>query len=125
MTDTDMLFSETPHFTRAALREILIPEGGTDTTLAKYTFRHRGRKVERIARLDDLTDQEKAAALAFILEHGAGVRIKRKNTPPTLETLPEFEPLPDDLIDGVVEPDPVEKVLQLSETDDRPPKQSP
>jgi len=96
----DVLFSDTPHFTLAALREILIPEGGTDTTLAKYTFRKRGRKVERMARLDDLTEQEKAAALAFILAHGGGVCIKRKTTPPSYETLPELEPLPDDLTEA-------------------------
>lgn len=96
----DVLFSDTPHFTLAALREILIPEGGTDTTLAKYTFRKRGRKVERIARLDDLTEQEKAAALAFILAYGGGVRIKRKDPPPSYETMPELEPLPDDLTEA-------------------------
>lgn len=100
--------SDLPRFTRAALREIFIPEGGTGTTLAKYTFRKRGRKVEKLARLDDLTDQEKAAALAFILEHGAGVRIKKKDTPPMLDKLPEFEPLPDDLTDAVAKRDPVE-----------------
>lgn len=97
MTDTDMLFSDTPRFTLSALREIFIPEGGTGTTLAKYTFRKRGRKIEKLARLDDLTAEERAAALAFILEHGAGVKIKRKDTPPMLDKLPEFEPLPDDL----------------------------
>lgn len=95
--EKNMELSDLPRFTRAALREIFIPEGGTGTTLAKYTFRKRGRKVEKLARLDDLTDQEKAAAFAFILEHGAGVRIKKKDTPPMLDKLPEFEPLPDDL----------------------------
>lgn len=105
MTDTDMILSDTPHFTLAALREILIPEGGTDTTLAKYTFRHRGRKVERIARLDDLTEKERAAALAFILEYGAGARIKRKDPPPRYETMPELEPLPDDLTGELQQPE--------------------
>lgn len=103
--EKNMELSDLPRFTLAALREILIPEGGTDTTLAKYTFRHRGRKVERIARLDDLTEQEKAAALAFILEYGAGARIKRKDPPPSYETLPELEPLPDDLLKDVDETD--------------------
>ena len=92
--------SDLPRFTLAGLREILIPEGGPGTTIAKYTFRKRGRKVEKIARLDDLTEQEKAAALAFILEYGAGICIRRMTTPPNYETLPEFEPLPDDLTEA-------------------------
>ena len=95
--DTDLKIPDVPRFTLAALQEITIPEGGTDSTLAKYTFRKRGRKVEKIARLDDLTEKERTAALVFILEHGAGVRIRRKNTPPSMDVLPEFEPLPDDL----------------------------
>jgi len=97
--------SDLPRFTLAGLREILIPEGGPGTTIAKYTFRKRGRKVEKIARLDDLTEQEKAAALAFILDYGGGVRIKRKDPPPSMETLPELEPLPDDLLKDVDETD--------------------
>lgn len=107
--DTELKIPDTPRFTLAALREILIPEGGPGTTIAKYTFRKRGRKVEKIARLEDLTEQEKAAALAFILDYGGGVRIKRKDPPPSYETLPELEPLPDDLLKDVDETDTPEK----------------
>ena len=108
MDEEHIELSDLPRFTRAALREIFIPEGGTGTTLAKYTFRRRGRKIEKLARLDDLTAEERAAALSFILEHGAGVRIRKKDTPPMLDKLPEFEPLPDDLTDAAGSRDPAD-----------------
>lgn len=115
--EKNLELSDLPRFTLSALREIFIPEGGTGTTLAKYTFRHRGRKVERIARLDDLTEQEKAAALAFILEYGAGARIKRKDPPPSYETLPELEPLPADLTEPCA---PTDAVIQRGQKSPEP-----
>ena len=97
--NTQPPFSDLPRFTLAGLREIVIPAGETDSTLAKYTFRRKGKRIEKFAKMDDLTEQEKAAALAFILAHGQGVRIRRKDTPPCYEELPALE-LPDDLTEG-------------------------
>lgn len=69
-------FNDEPRFTLESLREIHIPKG-QGSTLARFVFIHARRKVERFARYEDLTDQERTAALAFILEHGETV-VKRR-----------------------------------------------
>lgn len=73
----DLSIPVTPRFTLETLREILIPEGGAGTTLARYTFINAARRVVKRARIEDLTEEERHAALAFILEHAAGVKVKR------------------------------------------------
>ena len=105
-----------PRFTLDALQEIRIAEGDGESTIAAYSFTHKGKTVEKMATLDDLTRKEREAVLAFILAHAPAVRIRRRkpkktrnptriyNTeavefePIDLETLtppkmPEFEPI--------------------------------
>lgn len=69
-------FPKKPRFTLESLREIRIPKGAGCTVTA-FVFIHEGRKVEKIAGVEDLTAEERTAALAFILEHGETV-VKRK-----------------------------------------------
>lgn len=75
MTNPDA-FPVEPRFTLESLREIRIPKGAGSTVTA-FVFIHAGKKVEKYATVEDLTDQERTAALAFILEHGETV-VKRK-----------------------------------------------
>ena len=87
-----------PRFTLEGLREIRIASGEGESTLANYVFIHKGRKVEKYARLEDLSKAEQAAALAFILLHGE-TRVKRKTPirerpPIDLEAL-SLDDLPD------------------------------
>lgn len=87
-----------PRFSLDALREIRIASGEGESTLANYVFIHKGRKVEKYARLEDLSKAEQAAALAFILLHGE-TRVKRKTPirerpPIDLEAL-SLDDLPD------------------------------
>ena len=87
-----------PRFSLDALREISIASGEGESTLANYVFIHKGRKVEKYARLEDLSRAEQAAALAFILLHGE-TRVKRKTPirerpPIDLEAL-SLDDLPD------------------------------
>jgi hypothetical protein len=106
MTEPDILgnltFSPEPRFTLASLREIRIPAGDTRSSLCAYIFIKRGKRIEKIARLEDLSDKERAAALAFILHHGRTI-IRRHSTPPSLDELPEFEPLPDPSAEEVLQ----------------------
>ena len=117
MTEPDILgnltFSQEPRFTLASLREIRIPAGDTRSSLCAYIFIKRGKRIEKIARLEDLSDKERAAALAFILHHGRTI-IRRHSSPPSLDELPEFE-----LIE---EPDPAKEVLQTEENHDTAPE---
>ena len=90
----NLTFPDTPEFTLAGLREIRIPEGDPRSSLSAFIFIKGGKRYQKIASLEDLTEKERAAALAFILHHGRTI-IKRMNRPPSLDTLPEFEPIPD------------------------------
>lgn len=131
--DRDILLPKRPRFTLDGLQEIRIAEGDGESTIAAYRFTHKGQTVEKVATLDDLTKKEREAALAFILAHTPAVQIRRRKpkkqrtptrlynteaeavefepidldklTPPTL---PEFEPLPDDLTEQGQQADGVE-----------------
>ena len=94
MNPEDLTLPQEPRFTLGGLREIRIPAGDSRSTLAAFVFIKGGKRREKIASLDDLTESERAAALAFILRYGKTI-IKKKDPPPSLETLPEFEPIPD------------------------------
>lgn len=72
----DDVFNDKPTFTLESLREIRIPKG-EDSTLTAFVFIHARRRVEKFARVEDLTPEEQTAALTFILEYGAGVNVKR------------------------------------------------
>lgn len=67
-----------PRFTLDDLQEIRIAEGDGESTIAAYSFTHKGQTVERIARLDDLTRAEREAVLSFILTHAPAVTIRRR-----------------------------------------------
>lgn len=90
MNPDELTFSDEPRFTLGGLREIRIPEGDGRSTLSAFVFIKGGKRREKIARLDDLNESERAAALAFILRYGKTI-IKRKDPPPSLDQIPELE----------------------------------
>ena len=72
----DDVFNDKPTFTLESLREIRIPRG-EESTLTAFVFIHARRRVEKFARVEDLTPEEQTAALAFILGNAETV-VKRK-----------------------------------------------
>ena len=95
----DLSIPVTPRFTLESLREIFIPEGGAGTTLARYTFINAARRVVKRARIEDLTEEERHAALAFILEHTAGVKVKRSTPIKPIEPIDlESLTIPEELL---------------------------
>ena len=97
---TETLSPKRPRFTEETLQEIRISAGDGETTAAAYIFTHKGQAAEKIAALDELTANERAAALAFILKHAPAATIKRKKArrsrkQPRLynEAPVEFEPV--------------------------------
>jgi len=84
--------ADTPKITARNLEAITIP-AGQGGTLAKYTLKNG----ERYARLEDLTQEEQAAALAFLLRYAPPCIARRPHraTPaPTPAELPELDPEP-------------------------------
>lgn len=71
-------FPRRPRFTLDTLQEIRLSAGDGETTAAAYIFTHRGKTAEKIATLEDLNRTEKAATLAFILQHAPAAVVKRK-----------------------------------------------
>ena len=97
MNPEELTLPQEPRFTLGGLREIRIPAGDSRSTLSAFVFIKGGKRREKIATLNDLTESERAAALAFILRYGKTI-IKKKDPPPSLEALPELEIPPD--LDG-------------------------
>lgn len=91
--------ADTPKITARNLEAITIP-AGQGGTLAKYTLKNG----ERYARLEDLTQEEQAAALAFLLRYAPPCiarRPHRTKPAPTPAELPELDPAPlDALLSG-------------------------
>jgi len=85
---------DTPRITPGNLEEITIPAGGG--TLAKYTL----KDGERYARLEDLTQEEQNAALAFLLRYSPPIvaRKPHRHPAPCPGKLLEFDPAPLDAI---------------------------
>ena len=70
-----------PRFTLETLREIHIATGDGESTIAEYTYTHRGQTVKKYATFEDLTRQEREAALLFILKYSGAAAIRRKAKP--------------------------------------------
>ena len=86
--------ADTPEITARNLEAITIPAG--QGTLAKYTLKNG----ERYARLEDLTQEEQTAALAFLLRYAPPciARKPHRATPATPAQapaeMPELDPEP-------------------------------
>lgn len=75
------VFPSRPRFTLDTLREVRIATGDGDSTIAGYTYTHRGQTFTKYAAFEDLTPAERKAALLFILKYSGTAAIRRKGKP--------------------------------------------
>lgn len=97
--------ADTPEITTRNLEAITIPAG--QGTLAKYTLKNG----ERYARLEDLTQEEQTAVLAFLLRYAPPciARKPHRATPaPAPAELPELDPEP---LEALLGAEPAEDTL--------------
>ena len=109
--------ADTPKITARNLEAITIP-AGQGGTLAKYTLKNG----ERYARLEDLTQEEQAAALAFLLRYAPPCiarRPHRAKPAPTPAELPELDPAP---LDALLSGEPAEPAKPAEPATPRPAK---
>jgi hypothetical protein len=79
--DTPGTLPTRPRFTLETLREIRIATGDGESTIAEYTYTHKGQTVKKYATFEDLTRPEREAALLFILKYSGAAAIRRKAKP--------------------------------------------
>lgn len=119
-----------PRFTLADLQEIRIATGDGDSTIAGYTYTHKGQTVNRYAAFEDLTRAEKEAALDFILRFSKTQAIRRKAKPrgkavagkPQRKTAPPLNPA-DITLDEInlddIKLDPPDLMIELPEQEEQ------
>lgn len=80
-TGTPVIFATRPRFNLDTLREIRIATGDGESTIAAYTYTHKGKLFTKYAPFEDLTPAERKAALLFILKYSGAAAIRRKGKP--------------------------------------------